>query len=239
MTKSWTNSSVIIHTIPRNSSVPVLNTQTLWPGPDGSSFYPWAGQQSTLAAKVKAPTGPLWKFKADGINGSWEQTPESSDPEGIHRTNGGAGFAVGDMAYYLGGTGFGRTDDVFTDPETQTPVPGVISFNFTSNTWRNDSSIGLNAAGTSWSPQTIPITALGSDNRKILVVIGGTDPGLIPHDETPPYWDTTIFLDFSNVTMYDPYLGIWLAQQATGKIPPPRTEYCAVVVKGDDETYEM
>jgi hypothetical protein len=239
MSTSWTNSSVSIHTIPRNSSVPILNSQTLWPGPDGSSFYPWGGEQSYVATTIQPPPIQLWKFTAHGITGFWSNIQASSKEfESLHRAVRGAGTVSGDIAYFFGGVGTQRSDYTFSKSGQETPLPGVISFNFTSSVWSNESTIGFNTAGTSAWEKTLSITALGSDDRTVLVVLGGCDLGIIPQLYTT---ETTLtnFVPFSNITMYDPYIGVWFAQEATGQIPPPRAEFCAVVVKGDDNTYEM
>jgi hypothetical protein len=80
------------------------------------------------------------------------------------------------------------------------------------------------------------ISALGLDGRGFIVLLGGGDPGTNVSDLT--YFSSHYF-DFSNVTIYDPYIDVWYAQTATGDIPGVRYSFCLVIILGDNGTYEM
>lgn len=62
--------------------------------------------------------------------------------------------------------------------------------------------------------------------------LGGEDPGLATNGANS-------LCTFDNITMYDPYIKRWFAQTASGTVPTPREEFCAVAQQGDNGTYEM
>ena len=109
----------------------------------------------------------------------------------------------------------------------------VTSFNSSSRIWDDESPVRLNSFGTSVGACAVKVTALGLDQRGLIFIMGGWDPGTVAGEVPSDY------VGFDNVTFYDPYIDIWYAQRATGDIPLPRGHFCAVSVPGDNGTYEM
>jgi len=66
-----------------------------------------------------------------------------------------------------------------------------------------------------------------------MVIIGGRDPGTNVSQSPANYFE------FSNVTLYDPYIDIWYAQEAIGDVPTVRELFCAVTVPGDNGACEI
>jgi len=231
LSTSWTNISVTINIILTDSSVPSLNQGVIWKDPNQTVFYPWAGQVSDIAIDYPPPPLKLWRFAVNGAGGSWSQVPESSTTfNTLVRQARGWGLTVGDTGYYLGGILSSLSDP--SAGSTATSMSMITSLNFTSGAWSKDLRIDLNSQGTVIGQKVLAITALGLDQRDLLVLIGGYDPDCSSCGNSS-------YTYFSNITIYDPYIDLWLAQQATGPAPAPREAFCAVAIKGDNGTYEM
>jgi hypothetical protein len=99
----------------------------------------------------------------------------------------------------------------------------ATSFNFSSGIWNNElpTRIGSSSAIEGAKAGTVPAFSL--DGRGLMVVIGGRDPGT--NVSKPP----ENYIGFNNVTLYDPYIDTWYAQQATGDIPAAGEMFCAVI----------
>lgn len=230
LSTSWTNYSVIINTIAKDPSVPRLNMGVLWKDPNETAFYQWAGQVSNIAIDYPPPILKLWKFTVDESGSSWSVLPESSIIfDGLVRQTYGWGLTVRDTSFYLGGY-LCTLSDVSSGAEATT-IPGITSLNLTSGIWITDSTAGLNSQGTIAGQKVLAITASGVDQRDILVIIGGLD--------SCSSCGSDDYTSFNSITLYDPYINAWFAQQATGAAPSPREGFCAVSVKGDNGTYEM
>jgi hypothetical protein len=229
---SWTNSTVQFNTITK-APAPLLNQAVLWRTSDSKSCYSWGGGISIADGGV-VPPRKLWKFTSDGDGkGLWaEDSASANDVSNLERRVSGSGTMVGDTGYYIGGLTTKYTDLNAAD-QLDIPRQGVISFNSSSKEWDTESSIGLNDFGTATAFETVSLPAFGLDNRPLLFILGGQDPALIPSNPSPE------FLLYSNVTIYDPYIGRWFSQMATGEIPSARVDFCAVSMKGDNGTWEM
>jgi hypothetical protein len=234
LSSSWTNETVAINLIAKDPSMSILNDELLW-NTDNKSFYSWAGDKSGLVTSGP-PVDQLWRFvgTADG-GGVWSQvTLSSSVFVKTFRRSFGSGVAIGDTGYYVGGqsySGYTGTDPDFPSA-ARTPQIGVVSFNSTSKTFITDLSGGLNDLGTVRFESVVAIPAFGLDGRGLLFVLGGEDPGLDTNGANS-------LCTFDNITMYDPYIKRWFAQTASGTVPTPREEFCAVAQQGDNGTYEM
>jgi hypothetical protein len=176
----------------------------------------------------------LWKFDSNGTGfGVWSQiqVTDSTFSNLLRRTS-ASGGTIRDTGYYVSGEATSNSDPGVTEGLVKLPQIGVVSFNSSSGTWNNESSGGLNMYGTTRSSKVVTIPAFRLDGRGLLVVLGGEDPGT-PAIPTSPL----VLLD--NITIYDPYIGRWFSQRASGDIPGAREDFCAVAIQGDNETYEM
>ena len=65
LSNSWEPASVQIDVTAKPSGVPIPNCESLWPDPDGTSFYSFGGDPSnSLAGPVLDFPVDLWQFKA-------------------------------------------------------------------------------------------------------------------------------------------------------------------------------
>ena len=126
---SWTNSSVSFNVITQGA--PVLNSGVLWPSKDESSFYSWAGEQSTLSniSLVPVPTNDLWRFDVNGQGGGTWQS--SSVPSDFVRTSSSQYTSGGDVGYILGGYVSDRTSPDNRLLGGWQMSPGMVSYNMT------------------------------------------------------------------------------------------------------------
>lgn len=112
------------------------------------------------------------------------------------------------------------------------PVPGVVSFNFTSGAWRNASSEGWTQYGTGMRGQAAPVSFGGGGG--LLVLLGGESGSRTALSNARGY------LDFSSVAVYDPSAddggGAWYSQVTTGEAPGPRDEFCMAAAEGENST---
>jgi hypothetical protein len=138
---------------------------------------------------------------------------------------------IGDVGYYVGGRVW-KQSDMDASP-TGYFQNTITTFNMSSGIWNNELKTSIGSSGTIEGASIGTITAFGLDGRGLIVLIGGRDPGTNVSAPIANYFA------LSNVTLYDPYIDRWYAQQASGDIPPPREEFCAVTVPGDNGTYEV
>ncbi|KAG9237421.1 hypothetical protein BJ875DRAFT_418229 [Amylocarpus encephaloides] len=234
LTSEWTNASLRMQSIPKGAA-PSSNGGVLWKTPDQKSFFAWGGGISSVS-DGNIPPLKVWNFTSDKSGGgSWTEDTTSSTSMSkaqVIRLVTGSYTAIRDTGYYVGGLVNGQTDvSAANDPDT--PQQGITTFNFTSEKWTKESSIGLNDFGTSIASKTVSIPAFGSENRGLLFVLGGKDPGLTAQGKNAD------LVPLSNITIYNPYIEQWSAQRATGDVPLARTRFCAASVKGDNGTYEI
>ncbi|KAH6674239.1 hypothetical protein B0J14DRAFT_653545 [Halenospora varia] len=125
--------------------------------------------------------GPLNNPYCRQSAGFWSQT-EVSDPtfSKLLRRSGASGAMIGETGHYIGGRIHIGTDPLVTEAGNF-PQVGVVPFNSSSDTWDNQSSVGLNRYGTILNSKVITIPAFGPDGRGLLVVLGGQDPGIDSH----------------------------------------------------------
>lgn len=228
MRTSWTNKTVNITEIDKGNS-PVFFQPQYWPDESSSSFYSWSGSApSGYAVSEKS----LWKFTADGKGGgSWaRQSISESDLEfkKLTRPVGGYSAVVDGVGYYVGGYAMEGTDDVNFSGSDAIPVPGVVSYNFSSEIWSNASSSGWNQYGTGMRGKATAVP-FGNDGG-LLVLLGGESGTRESISNERGY------MDFSSVTIYDTINQSWYSQTTTGEAPSTRDEFCMAAAKGENST---
>ena len=226
----------MVFSLTPKGSAPIFNVETLFKTPDDKSCYLWDGEISGLS-ETPPPPMQLWKFSSNSEGGgTWSQISTISEVfYTLTRLSLGADLSVGDTGLYLGGYSW---DNAFPHQQGFTLSPALVTYNYTSQGWVSESSIGIGCCGEVVGARAVTIPAFGLDGRELMFVLGGFDPlqeafiwnsGLSPNHSIP----------FSNITIYDPYIGAWFAQRASGDVPPPSQLFCAVSVQGDNGTYEM
>lgn len=236
LSQSWTNDSVSINVI--NKTAPIVNYAALWADPNNQSFYQWAGEQSfdlPRGTNPPIPSDSLWQFTVDGNGkGSWSQQSIASNSIFPSLTRPAAAYvAYGNgVGYALGGYSSARTSPQTAGLTSFQPIPGLVSYNTTSNQWSNDSATGFSTYGTAEYGQMHYVPGFGSEG--ILVVVGGETSNQIAWTDTG-----SNLLSFATINIYDPSNKTWYNQSATGQIPESRDRFCSVGVQGDNGTYEL
>ncbi|KAL8836073.1 MAG: hypothetical protein Q9176_006530 [Flavoplaca citrina] len=142
----------------------------------------------------------------------------------LTRPDSASGAAVDNTGFILKGEANRRTSPETINYSGRDPIPGIVSFNITSNLWQND-TMPQDIENLS-APEGLlaSVDAFGTDGLLVTT-------GLALNADNPP--------PFNNITIYDPSDRSWHAQTATGQIPAARSLACTVSVKGDNGTYEI
>ncbi|KAL1634846.1 hypothetical protein SLS58_010529 [Diplodia intermedia] len=234
MRTSWTNDSVKMTEIDRGDT-PIFTFPNLWPSESSSSFYLWAGMRAPDNA---VPNLGLWKFTADGSSsGSWAKVGQSDLAafNNLTRPVGGYSAVLGDdTAFYAGGFHSSQTDPA-VDTGSEIPVPGLVSYNFTSGEWTNSSATGFTTYGTQmWGKAA----AVPFGDPGLLVFLGGESGSRTELSNAAGQ------LDLDTIAVYDPANDTWYSQVATGDVPGTRDGFCLVGAQetgaaGANGSYEL
>lgn len=213
----------------------MLLFEALWPGTDNQSFYSWAGSVSRSIGNAdgRNPTNGLYQLR-DGVWSQVQINPGSIFPS-LVRPAAGATASGNGMAYYLGGY------NAQLEPSSNGPfdaITGLVSYNMSSNTWSNTSSLPYNYDGTAFWGAMEHIPTFGTEG--LLVMFGG-------EESAPGSWSDngSNFQSFGNISIYDPAgSGTWYSQDTTGNtgfgdIPYDSDLFCWVGAQSDIGTYEM
>lgn len=134
------------------------------------AFYTYGG----IHAAVYSPPSreDLWKFRADGNgSGTWiTETPSNANFfNDMIRTSLGAWTSTPDAGFWIGGISDARSTREEAD---RGPISGILSYNFTNNEWRNDSSAGLSPDGTLTGASATFVPSFGANG--LIVLLGGS-----------------------------------------------------------------
>jgi hypothetical protein len=230
--KSWTNSSVEIASTDNPSGFPVINVPNLWwDSKYSKSLYSYGGGTSLIEA-AKVDSLSVWEFFPD--NNTWIERfgPNDDIWKTMTRASRCGSVVTPDSAFCLGGYYSFFSTDV-NPPPYDTPIEGMIQFNFESSTWDNVSSAGASQQNYIINSQVEYIPDYGEEG--ILVSIGGDSPATqgvyFPGNDPVPMSDITVY-DIKNQT--------WYSQTATGDVPDGRSQFCSIIAKGgDNDSWEM
>ena len=228
MSKSWSNDSVSIRVLDKGDA-PNLNDQILWPSSDNKSFFPFGGEESWLDNPFYPPDMIFWQFKADGQGGgNWSQFDTSSDStfQTLTRPVNALGAVVDDTGYIIGGCMNSHATQDAMYMYGNYAVPGIASFNITSNEWNNDTAPGYTERPNGVYGLMHGVPDFGPVG---LLAITGTITHIAGVAPDP----------LNNITLYEPSSKNWYSQTATGNVPAGRDHQCTVGLKGDNGTYEM
>lgn len=226
---TWTNATLNMADIAKNSA-PVLVREAMWTDEARQLIYMWGGEGAT---EPRVDDIDTWELTLDGTGGgSWkfENLESQSQIAGLQRASAGAAATCYNTGFNLGGHTIGQNG-------TDTLVPGLLTYNMTSQVWANESAAPFAPHGTSIGAEAVCLPTFGS--RGLVLFLGGLtsvgdnwlDP-LLPLAQSPG-------MAFDNLTVYDPFTRQWSWQTTTGTRPTPRHEFCAVGVQGPQNTYEM
>lgn len=171
----------------------------------------------------------MWTLAADGNGGGkWTSKEPPSD---IRRAAFGGFTECGGKGYFVGGYGGPYTDGpAFDGPRIA--VPGLISYDFATGSFKNESTEGLTESGAFQKGSAVCVELPGRKPK--LFVVGGAEPKLT--DVT----DSDVSLQsFDNAYFYDLGTEKWYRQETQGSRPASRQGTCVVGASGSNGTYEM
>lgn len=102
----------------------------------------------------------------------------------------------------------------------------------TTKSWANETTDAFSDYGTLIGGAAVYIPTFGPNG--LITVLGGSTWGLEPDQKKPLGW-----LDFNNLTLFDPVTKDWYWQKTTGNAPTSRRNFCTVGAEGTNGTYEM
>ena len=148
---------------------------------------------------------------------------------------GGAAASNDDVGYLLGGAAFNDNDE---SGELRM-VPGLLSYNMTTNAFQRDSATGLHPTSTTVYGRMHFAADYGSQG--LLIALGGVAG--VGRKGTTYAGDPANAYHFDDIAVYDPAKGSWYHQKTTaateGAVPSDRSSFCSVAVNGSNGTYEM
>ena len=173
-------------------------------------------------------------YRYDIRAGSWSQVvPSGADSESFTQIQNRAyGTTVNtqNTGFWLGGYSSSTTDG--RGDSAERPQKGLISYNMTTNTWKAISMKYYTPSETQLGGKAEYLAEYG-----LVVIMGGSAP---PADLTRAQgWQDVNYLDFRNVTLYNPETQSWYWQSTTGDYPTPRILFCSSVVPAGNGSYEM
>ena len=233
LTRSWTNASDAVIVNNPKGAAPLLNLLSLWPAPDGRSFYAFGG----LPSGTNGPTGiavsprSLFRFTpnaADPLSGSW--APVAPAPgngfQSLVRPAGGLGAAGNGSGFLLGGFGANGA-------RSGRALPGLLRYDMAANAWTNESAAGFAAPGTAILGAMHYLPSFGAEG--VLVALGGQTA-----DANAQWYDQgENLLDFGSIAVYDVAGKTWHRQPATAAtpdaLPAPRDMFCSALLTAPSE----
>lgn len=150
----------------------------------------------------------------------------------------------------LGGTVDAGTDPSYPLPGTYQPVPGLLEFDMRTLAFRNLTSpemisalggphrstvqgaVGQYIGG--WGAREEKRQGGGEGEDGLVFFMAGTRPGVIPYVTS-----STEYIDFGNLSIYEPATGRWFWQKATGDVPVGRMHTCTASTSGRTGSTEI
>ncbi|KAI5865079.1 hypothetical protein GGS23DRAFT_407615 [Durotheca rogersii] len=227
--ESWANETVEFQSIPKTA--PLLSDQVYWSNPSIRTFYTWGGK--VVEPDQSPPTNELWRFNADiSGGGAWSQATQLDYRyfSKLRRPIGAAVTQSADVGYALGGQVTSETDGAVQKEYPGYALTGLVSYNFRTGMWSNQSSFEFGGYGTSLNSRAeyVPFGPNG-----LLLFLGGAETPVNATEES------IVQLSWNKLTLHDPVTGKWYTQATKGTRPPTVERACTVGVRGPNNTYEI
>ena len=217
-----------------------VSSHSLWVDTAEKRIYNWGGDRGYVWNDLKDDEDEddeynrlvLMVFDPDGEgSGAWStEEPKNPDTFNNFLVGSEAGHAsCGGTGYHLGGI---RRTFLTRGYEDETPSTGLVSFNFETKEWSNDSSVQFNSPhGTYTGGRAVCGNA--ADSGPLLFFLGGDARA----GERPRLTRESVRMN--NITFYDTKTRVWRWQLTSGDTPAPRQHFCAVGMQGPGGTYDM
>jgi hypothetical protein len=223
---SWTNTTLNMTEI--GKVAPVLARGVMWTDQARQLIYMWGDVGGALSPDHNDTH--TWALSADGTGGGAWKFENLESPSQMQRASGGAATTCYNTGFNLGGQ---------TTPAnaSQVLVPGLLTYNMSSNIWSNESATSFTTLGTSVGAEAVCLPDFGPSG--LVLFLGGVTSVVNNWFDPLDALFHSPGVAFDNLTVYDPFTREWYWQTTTGNRPTPRHEFCAVGVRGPQNTYEM
>ncbi|KAH8173161.1 kelch motif domain-containing protein [Sarocladium implicatum] len=216
LTKPWSPSDVqFIETEYGTGTKQSLSGQAIFVDEGNGSFYTWAGR-TTGGADIRDQPA-LWQFDPDGKgSGSWGKPEVLVDNtiNSLPRTFDAAAVGSAGTGFIFGGL---STKDTMNEPIGYSKT--WIEYDFGTGTWLEHDDTPYSKSGQIYGGAAV--SAHNFTYASLVFVLGGY--------EDPNKPDTG--LGFETVHFMTAATKEWFSQKATGAIPEPRYDFCAVGVE--------
>lgn len=223
MSKSWTNSEVVLRTIERPWA-PKAN-QAIWTDTEEGAFYVWGGR---WPRGQNMTSNEYWKFTADGEgSGVWSRETPANPAlfNDLEQYEYGAFVNTADTGFSIGGHASVWTKRYRASNQV---IPGMVAYNMKTKIWHNGTTAfspfdTIAAAVAHYVPNFGP--------NGLAMVLGGL---MMPLGEESN-WETAVPYDLQNLTFFDPETKEKYWQTTSGAIPPtPRSQFCLAGFRDTD-----
>ena len=173
----------------------------------------------------------LWSSDAGTNNVNWKnETPPATD--GLSADSPGpfaSAHAYTNTTFY----NFGGNVVTPNALPNMTVLSGLVTRNLVAEDWTNSTTNIPNQSQYRTQARMVHAPKFGTEGY--LVVVGGESPPT----EASFYETGSSLVDMATITLYDIGSGTWFTQTATGEVPPPRSEFCAVGSTSTDGYFEL
>ena len=177
------------------------------------------------------PPKTLWAFVANSSHGTWQDFNQPSDSVFNNWTRPTFGSATSGAigGFGLGGYEFSNSGQETANLTSPVPSPGLQFYNFTTQSWYNNSGEGFTPNGTAVYAGTIYLPTWGTAG--LVAIFGGQTT-----TNRTDFVDGANYLSMSNISLFDVSSQSWYYQEASGNIPSQRDRFCIVGASGGDKT---
>ena len=229
LAQGWNDPTGVAFTAISKPEGPIFDYSTLWyDETTNKSIYAFGGEQSKLENHQLDLS--VWRLALHGKGGgTWQQNTTSQNApfsHGITRPSGGAGTFSQDSAFYVGGYENSRTSPQTQSIGADVPIPGLVSYNFTTRAWSN-SSQGTNNISPTGSFEFGAIQPVPFGPNGLLAMFGGETSNSSSYAAGEER-------SMDMITLVDPVTNQWYQQNTSGSAAPlGRSKFCYVGI-GDN-----
>lgn len=232
----------------QNGILPKVNRPVLWADPTRDALYMYGGDAIT-ADPTYAKTQQYFKLTTSDSDPSWTvaEPADSFRFSQLYTPARTAYVECGGVGYSLGGYATANTDSRFDEATNEIPLPGLVTYDFATRAWANESisaaySTGGGAPGGGLRDhypsggEALCLSDVGEAG--VVMFVGGRGYSANGQTPVPLPFDDVLFYDIAGKQFH------WQKTTpadggAAGGVPRDRRDGCAAMAKGKNGTYEV